>query len=517
MATEPTLVRRGRFEPATWTIAGLAVLSYLAWWWLFRSWFLAGDDYAFLAEPGRPYGQFTAQYWWDSLVDDWGRRNGRVSDAVLRLLLRPGIWFFPLFAPAMLTGTGLALGWAASRGRPPGAPRAWIYAAGLGTISGVCWLVPGIFGDGIFWAAGGVNYVAPLGMLAVCIAVYAHLLRGGRMGWPFVLAAALLVALTDAMQEVSSGAGMILAVGVVLVAGFRLSAKLWVLVGAAMISFAVHMSSPGLWNRTGQVVQDSPLAEQILHGSAVSSSMLLSRSWPLWFALVALLAVAAVHPSTGRRATVWLSSAAYAAGAFFAVAAAYRVRVPSLATAEFPERYTWLVVLLFVLMIATVALVGLALLAGTSLLGTPAVLAWAAFAGSCIFVFASGVANTRVHLVPLCLLALTVLSCLAAIVVTRQRSKYLAVLTAAALLVPSAVWFDATRRGLGQNERFVANRIVAPIEAARDASGPTEVRIPYKLPRPDLTYPRAFVSGYLRTLHVYYDLPDNVTLVPEEG
>ncbi|MHA7862044.1 hypothetical protein ACX1DX_11795 [Tessaracoccus sp. Y36] len=493
-------------------IVGIALLSVAAWGWLFQHWFLAGDDYAFLADPGHPRGTFTADYWWDSLVDDWARRNGRLSDAVLRLLLRPGEWFYPLFAPFMLTATGLGLSWAAV-GRHP-ARQGWTLAVGLGILPVVCWLAPGMFGDGIFWAAGAVNYVAPLGLLALAIGVHQRLLAGSTVGWPTVALAGVAILLADAMQEVSSTASLAVAVGVVALGRLRLGAKSWFLVACAVVAFVVHMSSPGLWLRSGRVVGEATVVERVLHGTSVSASMLLTRGWPLWFAVVALLAATAMRQEPPRWGRWVLAGAAAIAAAFFVVAGMFRTRVPSLSLEEFPSGRLPLMAVVFALMVLAMAAVGVALTLSARRLGTATALAWLGFAGSCVFVFASGVANTRVHLMPLALLALTVAAALARLTVGRRANRRVAGGLALLLVVPSAVWFDATLRGVRENERFVEGRIVGPIEAAVDADAPVEVEVPHRLPHPEMTYPRAFVSGYLPTLHIYYGLPDHVALVP---
>ena len=159
-------------------IASVLLASLLAWGLLHRHWFLSGDDYLFIADPSSSGGRFSAAYWWASLADDWGNRNGRLADGVLRLVLRPGPWFYPLFAPVMLTAVGTALALllrtAAGLRRMP----VWLLAAGLSVVPMICCLVPALTGDVILWTAAAINYTLPLGMLAGSLALLLTLLGG---------------------------------------------------------------------------------------------------------------------------------------------------------------------------------------------------------------------------------------------------------------------------------------------------------------------------------------------------
>jgi len=68
---------------------------------------MSGDDYLLVTQAGDVAGRFSFGDWLGFLAHEWGEVNGRTSDSLLRAVLRPGPWFYPLFAPLMLTATGL--------------------------------------------------------------------------------------------------------------------------------------------------------------------------------------------------------------------------------------------------------------------------------------------------------------------------------------------------------------------------------------------------------------------------
>ncbi len=489
-------------------IASVLLASLLAWGLLHRHWFLSGDDYLFIADPSSSGGRFSAAYWWASLADDWGNRNGRLADGVLRLVLRPGPWFYPLFAPVMLTAVGTALALllrtAAGLRRMP----VWLLAAGLSVVPMICWLVPALTGDVILWTAAAINYTLPLGMLAGSLALLLTLLGGRDLPWWAVGLGAVLVVLTDALQEVTSSAMFLAALAVVVALAGRLGAKLWTLVGAAAAAFAVHMSAGGLWNRSSLVVDNSGdgFLLATLRGMATSVPGLWTRAWPVWLVLIAALALHGLQPGTESPVRRALLTGSGTMLALALVCGAYRNRYATLEIAAL----RWVLLVDVVTVIAFLA-VGFALLKASKSLGHGPLLVWVAFVGSGLFPFASG-SLSRTQFVPLALLTLAALT-LAVPWLSRRSSTEASALVALALVTPALLWFDLARVGAAQNRHFVDTRIVAPLEAAA-ATGALEVQIPELLPHPSMAYSRAFyLERYEQAIADYYGLADGARIV----
>lgn len=487
----------------------LIVSSLVLWGWLNRYWFMSGDDYLFVADPLSSRGEFSTGYWFDSLRDDWSRRNGRAADGILRLILRPGPWLYPVLAPIMFTGAGLALAKLTARvmGRQTTPP--WMWAAGLSAIPVVAWLAPGMTGDVIMWTAAAVNYVLVGGLLAVCLVFLLELLAGRELPWPVVILAAVLAVLTDFLQEVASGALLFAALAAVVVRGPRLGAKAWVLVGASVTAFLVHVTTAqGLWRRSGLIAdaKDAGLLEASLRGVAASAPELWWRTWPLWIILSVVLALEGL--SHERRATRWSLLVGSGAAVGFSVAGAL-VRHRSGGVAS-----TVQVVLIAVVLIATMLLIGVALLLGSGKLGVGPLIVWAAFIGSCLFVFGSGATSPRGHFIPALLLLVTALS-LSARLLRRFTPLQAVAVVVLTMMVPSAMWFDDARIGAVVNQRFVEARVVPQLEAA----GRGEVSVvvlPGTLPRHDAAYARSFyLERYEKALRTYFAIPSTVELKQE--
>lgn len=514
-ASEPVQSRGAHGLTGSSLAAALLVIASVgAWWLLHRYWFMAGDDYVHVGVGQHAGGRFTARDWWAALVEDWTVRNGRVADAAVRLVLRPGTWFYPLFAPVMLTGIGVAAAWAALRGRM-GRPSVWVWAAGLLLLPTIFWLQPAFAGDGVFWASGAMNYAFPLGLLIASLGVFAHLVSGGDMPWWAMVPAVLLVVLTDAVQEMSSLAQLFVVLAVVIAGWRRMNAKLWVLSGTAVVTFIAHMSAPGLWKRAGIVADAAPggTVERLANAVTISSSLLWERTSLLWLPVIGLCVLTALRGGAKRldRIAGWVGAAG--ATSFFLAASIYRSRVSAGTLPAGPLEgvgpYTALVVL--TLAVAGIA-VALSLWRAVPLLGYVPLLSWVAYFGNCGFVFASGIYGTRAQFPPTVLLALVLFGSVAALARTVRADRVAAAAVIAAMLVPSLAWADATRVRLARNHAFVQSRVITPL---REASGVESgaVVIPALPPYPELTYGRAFQLPSLNGwFHAYFDIPGGVEL-----
>lgn len=495
-------------SPSWLPIALLILGSALAWWWLHRSWFLSGDDYLFIADPGSTRGAFSARYWWDSLQNDWMRRNGRLADGVLRLVLRPGPWFYPLFGPVLLTAAGIAMSGTAHLAARARSTQVWMWVASLSLIPLVCWVIPGTTGDVILWTASAVNYVLPLALLVGSISLFLLLLDGRSIRWPLVAAGAVMVALTDLLQETTSWSMMLVAVAVLALRRGRLTARLWLLTATALVTFVVHLTAPGLWARSDLIVDSghSGFLETALRGVASSGAHLASETQLLWLGLAALLAVIGLRATTTSPERVALLTAAASTAGLVLVNAWHSARIP----ASGHSGLTSVLLTAGATMLAFLC-VAIAFLVAHRQLGPGPLLLWVGLVGSCVLTFASGSTTPRVHFIPTTLLLL-ILVVLVAPAVGRLAPAQSVALAILLTTVPGALWFDEARLAAAANQRFVSSQIVAPLEAAGRGEA-TSVTIPRSLPRPAFAYRAAFLlDRYGTPLRIYYDIPDDIPI-----
>jgi membrane protein len=469
---------------------------------------MSGDDYLLVTQAGDVAGRFSFGDWLGFLAHEWGEVNGRTSDSLLRAVLRPGPWFYPLFAPLMLTATGLAVGaWLAAT-RPRG-DRAWLYPAGLLVVPFLLWLNPSFSGDAVFWTAGAMNYVLPLGAAAAGLAGTVRILGGDDLPWRWVVLTAVGLALTDSLHEIVSGALAAVAFVVIVTARGRLPIKAWVLAGTSLVAFAAHMCAPGLWMRSGRVADKAgagSVVEQLIHSVAVSFNVLWGRTAWIWLGLVAVLVWLG---ATARRRGLVLSATAVGVGVLGLVSSAYTHRAPvgdDTGQVLPPETVPFATLLLAVLPVVFLA-VWVALAHERERLGWVPVMAWAGFIGSNVFVLGSGASGDRVHFLPTALLLVTVLSLASALtreLAGRARTGLVGV-TWALLGLPAAVWADSAWVGLQANQRFVETEIIQPLKAAAPGS---EVVVPNNLPAPLMSYGFAFLMPrYEEAMKIYHDLP----------
>lgn len=493
-------------------VMAAAVTSTVVWWGLHRWWFMSGDDYLLVTQGGDVGGRFSFRQWLGFLADEWLRVNGRTSDSLLRAVLRPGQWFYPLFAPLMFTVTGLAVGFWLAATRRPG-DRCWLVCLGLLVVPTVGWLVPGASGDAIFWTAGAMNYVLPLGAAAGGLAVLVRVLDGAEVPWPGVVLAGLWLMFTDSLQEIVSTTLGAVAVMVVITAWGRLSSRVWVMTGMMAAAFAVHMSAPGLWARSGSVAEASETSgvTRVIQAAAASASHLSDRVPLLWLALIVLLMVcAAVHRELRGAVTV-------AVGGLVLVGplgSMYLTRMT--ASLQRADGSLVRVVPYGALLVGVLAIAFLAtwwvLAKGVRLFGWGPVVAWLAFVGSNVFVLGSGALTERVHFLPTALLLVVVVSLLS--VVTRDVAEVWRRVVALGLVVvlghASLVWVDRVWVGLQANHEFVTERILQPLRSAAPGS---HVVVPNVLPVPTMSYGNAFLMPrYEKALKTYHGLPDDLTI-----
>lgn len=498
--------KRGRYA-----VAGAVVASLVAWWLLLRWWFLAGDDYLFLSQGGDPRGQFSFATWARESANEWLRINGRTADSMVRLVLRPGTWFYPLFAPLLITGTGLALGFLIVGGRLR-LGRAWLYCLCLLLLPWLMWAVPSMAGDTVFWTPGAMNYVFPMCLAGVGLGVLVRELEDRRLPWPAVAATALLLAFTDSLQEVASTSLAAVAVVVIITRRGQLSARAWVLVGAMLAACAVHLCAPGLWARSALVAdtQTGSGVERVTRAFAASTEVLWNRTVLLWVALLAAMVWFAADRGASRRRR-WLCGMAALMQAAFAGAVAWYEHRLRLVGPE-PLLLQATAVVLCAVVAFTVTWWALASLRED--LGWVPLIGWAAFVGSCVFVLGAGVGGARAHFIPAMWLAVVVVAIVAAVAAPRPENRHrLEVALLVALALPAAMWFDQAWVGLKRNYSFVQEQVVAKLT---DPNPPARIVLPKELPVPEMSYWNSFLMPrYEESLKIYYSLPSEVEIVNE--
>lgn len=502
-----------RPSPARWhgPLLAYAVLSLLAWGWLYRFWDMAGDDYLWVSQPGHAGGRFTADYWWSALVDDWARRNGRLTDGAVRLVLRPGPWFFPLFAPLMLTGVGLAAGWLLSSDgtRRLGQAR---WPIGLLVLPTVFWVTPAMGGDAAFWASGAMNYAWPLLGLLLALGGVAQVAVGVPLSRWVLCALVPVVILTALSTEVVMLVPLACTVAVGLTTQQWRSPGLRTLLVAGALGLALHLVAPGLWRRTDIVTesQDGNALDRVLSAWTRSSYALWDRAWPFWLVVILAL-VAGAWRLTARARALSLAAAVLLGAHVIAVqAVAARLRPGATMSSSLSAHTPWLL-LASLLMLAAFATSALALGMSVRHYGVIPLVAWVATVSSCVVPFTAGAYGARAHLIPAALMALTAAS-LVLSAAGEVRSPQLAAVVLAALLLPSLLWFDRSRVELSRNHDFIADRVTGPLEAAARGET-TAVSLPLTPPYRDQTYNYAFrLPRYDGAFRTYFDLPEDVVL-----
>lgn len=475
-------------------VAAMVAASLLVWWLLHRSWFMSSDDYLAISRGGRYGGAFTLGDWWDAWWDDWNRRNGRTSDSVLRLVLRPGDWFYPLFAPFMLTAAGLAVSVFISGSRRD---NLGLWAVGLLLIPTVLWTNPDMSGDAVFWTAGAMNYVLPFALLVPAMIGFVKLAEGDALGWKPTALLCALVVLAGSLHESAALALLGLALALVVLRWGDLTREVLVLAAVTLLAFVFHMMAPGLWNRAGDIASDIGFLTRTAHNVAMAGSHLWQRSFLVWVVL-ALVLVGVSLTRFGGAVAGWLRTAAGSCLALCVAASLYLNRVPVVGgklheRADSLTPQAWLVVVCFALSLGLVATV---LFLIRSELGAAPVMSWVAFAGSSGFMLVAGLWS-RAHFMVVTMMVLS-LVCIAVAVVRRAALNERAVwgTVSALMAVVSWMWCDQAHVQLGENQRYVRSEVLPALEAAADLTS-GEAVIPDDLPFPDFRTRNAFNMKYM--------------------
>ncbi|NJP40620.1 hypothetical protein HCH52_06095 [Oscillospiraceae bacterium HV4-5-C5C] len=131
---------------------------------------LQGDDFLHMAIGGQAHGRFTAADWLQSWHDDYFYTNGRMADALLRLVLRPGVPAARLIIGLTLAALIAALYNLSRLSSPglyqeaPGPSTAWAMIC-FGAFSLLLYSHPYIYADCIGWFSGAVNYLLPSSLI----------------------------------------------------------------------------------------------------------------------------------------------------------------------------------------------------------------------------------------------------------------------------------------------------------------------------------------------------------------
>lgn len=513
----------------------MLLLSLAGWWWLFSYWFPASDDFTHAGFGGADHGRIGFSDFVASVRWDLTERNGRLADALVRVLLRPGTWFFPLLAPFLATGVGVLCvvvaspgGWTGRRSTPW-----WLWGSGLLVLPVASMLNPGGFGQGIFWLSGATNYLLPTGLLLVSIALCRHFIVVGTMKVALLPAAVLLVLATTLLHEMS-GLGLMAVVAVtVLLARSTLQWPAWTVLGAAVLGFAVHLSMPGMWGRAGRVsdAADAGLGERLLSSSALAGSAVWSSTAALWFGLVVVLVMAAL---CWRADTVRWRRAVLAAGSVLVFAAANTVYLDTVTSrvsrnSGIVSGMWWPTMAVVTTAAVVIGSVGWLLWCERQRLGTGPVLLWAALVGDLAFALAAGFRVPRVSLPTAILLAVLLLALVVHLSREIAAKPHLVGLSprawrAAGLAMfavgtgVSALWFVTTLQHVRANQEFAATQVWPELERAAHLKDGV-VSFPRTLPYPDATHNRAFeVPHYRDQIRRWWGIPDSVDIVnPEAG
>lgn len=512
----------------------MLLLSLVGWWWLFSFWFPASDDFTHAGFGGADHGRIGFSDFVASVQWDLTERNGRLADALVRVLLRPGTWLFPLLAPFLATGVGMLCavvaspgGWAGRRSTP-----CWLWASGLLVLPTVSVLNPGGFGQGIYWLSGATNYLLPTGLLLASMALCRHFIAAGTMRAALVPAAVLLVLATTLLHEMSGLGLMALAAMTVLLGGSRLRWPAWTVLGAAVLGFVVHLSMPGMWGRAGRVsgAAEAGLFERLLNSAALAGSSVWNSTEALWYLLLGVLLVLALG---WRSETVRARRVALAAGSvvIFAVANMFYLTQTSARVSRnsgvIPGM--WLPTLAVVCGAALmVGLVGWCLWREREALGGGPVLLWVALVGDLGFVLAAGFRVPRVSLPTAILLSVLLLALVlhvgreatvraqfGGIPARAWRGTGLAMVAVGCAV--AGLWFVTTLHHVRANHEFAATQVWPELERAAHLEDGV-VSFPRTLPYPDALHNRAFeVPHYVHQIRRWWGIPASVDLVNPDG
>lgn len=494
-------------------IPGMLVVATALWAALYRYWMVQGDDFRFTGFHGEPHASFRSTQWWALLRYDYLRRTGRTSDSIGRLLLRPGHWFFPGVAVAVV----VLLGWAAVRWLETGRVRSIRTVAIGATLLPMTLLCrPALNGDAVYWEMSFVNYVLP-GLGAVfALGTLARTLSGRRVGLGTFLLAMLVGMFTGTTHEVFA-VGFVAVVLLTLLGGRRLlGMRALLLLVSLAIGAVVLLAAPGFWVRVGQNSGTAASGEDgmVLRAHKLMMGSVHEFEVARWQLCVGALAVSLLAWRSGgarRRAgaamlvllTVALPALAWR---WVHVTAPLdgleqRITAPELAVGG-----------VFVGALVAVLLLMLWLTAprrGVLPHGSwPAFIALAMAAGASVPSSMSGVGTPRAYLPAALFLMLVALDVVLELCAGR---RLLASLLAIGLLIGCVAWWAASFVAMRDNHARM-QPVLRQFELGPAA--PRQIEVPMTLPHPDWQYQKGFdLQIYRKYIIYWYGMPVDTRLV----
>ncbi len=494
---------------------GLLVVCYAYWHLMLRWFFLQRDDFWLISITDDPYGRYDLGEflwrWWH----DWSQRNGRSADALVRLLLRPGVPAMTWIAPAVITACCAAI-WRWAPGRDRARPGVSIVAMILLlTVLPVLLLtIPSVSGTTVFWAAGIGNYVVPTGLALLAASWLPKPPRSPGM----LLVAVASILLAGALHELAAATV------------FSISHVWWVLNRrsvtrtAAMLivsSYAgllLGLSGPGRWRRVDALVgEETGLARWVSAGARFTSELLL-QAGPIWGVLLlgVLVAVVTTWRDQNVRHRQWLliasGVAVLAGGLAWVLARSWRAgdlrcsQVVPLAD----DNAVAAVLMLASAALAVVALGVVLVLLRTALGDAPVLLGTGALATLPIPMI-TGLCATRVWFPPL-VWTLTLLGVLLTLLVTRRYLPVLLLITVTAIGVLVAGRFLAIAEPALRANHASFEQVLEQIPATQQ-TGTGTITFPEEVPYPafgkEPVYRLPSIACGFRT---YYAVPDAVVL-----
>lgn len=521
---------------AAW-LAGIWAAHLVYWFVVFRFHLLQGDDFLNAGKSGQPGGRTTLAQWWSSHWYDYTQVNGRAADSLVRALLAPGPWLWPVLAPGVFTVIAVLLWRWTADGFGPARP-GWRLV--LPAAAGASWALvavatwPRIGGDALFWMSASMSYVVPTGVtLFIGLRLAAHL-RGEPARTAQVAATAAAILAAHLLHEVSSFTTAALVVACWLLGGRRGDRTLvgWTVTSA--VGLTAQLAAPGFWARFAVYSGDGGGRGGAGWPQTVPAGAytLWLATWPVLVALVALVAAllaggAAAGRLPARRA--WVAAGAAGAGTVLGL-----LILALRALLGAPEGSAVAAPVTVLLWLATALLAG-GLAAAAPPLATcgfrECALALAGAAGAVCLPLALGIGTVRAYLPTLVwLLAATLAAAGPALTPGRcahlprarcaephagalQRRIAIAVLgSGCAIAVPASA---LVLTGMAANAARWEPAAAQLDEAARGAR--VEVTLPASFPRPEYLYARAFEqSHYEGFIRLYYGLPDDVELTWSE-
>lgn len=502
-------------------VALILGLGGLAWWLIFRSWMMQGDDFMSATIGGARGGRFTLQAWAQDSWRDYWQATGRQAGSLFRIFLRGGPevmrWVMP--AQQVLVAASLLV-WSRSSAAP--VLVRWGFAlTAVCAVPILAWRTPDLHGAALVWAQSSFDYVVSP---AFCLLLVGCLLATPATGWtmPLTVALSVVAVVAPLLHETGSIAVLASVVVMALSGRHRPTGRARLVMALATLAALVQVTSPGLWKRLGAVTEVQP-------AEAGGRLMLLRAANVSWQAGASIGAVVLLASGllvlaglTSGRRPLLLAGALHTAAMVVVVLAQQRwgrwTELTSYSVAMSPEQFRWAALLVGAAALAALSALLITLgLVGE--LGTGPLVALAGAAGSFVAPLLAG-ATTMRAILPLALwLVAVIFSLLGAWANhTSVAPRRLAAGAVAAALVLACwavpLWWWRTWTGMRENAAVHAP-VLAQLEQARLGQR-TEVTFPRSYPHPELMYYYAFrLDRYGPMITLYHDLPAGVNLVRE--